>query len=430
MDDFYDFIYETPQQPAQSTAPEICASPAPKRERKQHGNRMGVRIIAIALVCSLLGGAAGAAAVWFAVGKTEGAGQTQATANALVSTREQAELNLLRVENGTLLTPSELYAKNVNATVGITAQVTTGSYFGSSYFGSSGTATSAGSGFILTDNGYILTNYHVVEDANAITVTLYSGEQYHATLVGSDSDNDIAVLKIEASGLSTVIIGDSDTLNVGDSVVAIGNPLGELTFSLTCGVVSALEREITLSRSSTMTLIQTDCAINAGNSGGALFNLYGEVIGITNAKYSSSSSSEASIDNIGFAIPINTAMKIAQSIIENGYYAKPFIGVTVTNATTEDGTVIGAKITDVTAGGPADQAGLQIDDIVTAVDGVAVTGSKALARLIADCDSGDLLVFSVLRNGKTIELKVTVGERTQESIEQESSNQQSIFPWG
>ena len=143
-------------------------------------------------------------------------------------------------------------------------------------------------------------------------------------------------MKIDAEGLTPVVLGDSDNLNVGDQVVAIGNPLGELTFSLTTGVVSALNREVTLSSNVTMNLIQTDCAINSGNSGGALFNLYGEVIGITNAKYSSSSSSsEASIDNIGFAIPLNHVKNIVKSIIETGSITKPYIGVTVSSVSSE-----------------------------------------------------------------------------------------------
>lgn len=156
-----------------------------------------------------------------------------------------------------------------------------------------------------------------------------------------------------------MVLGDSDNLNVGDPVVAIGNPLGELTFSLTSGAVSALDREITLSSSLTMNLIQTDCAINSGNSGGALFNLYGEVVGITNAKYSGSgSSSEASIDNIGFAIPINQVRSIVESIIENGYIVKPYIGVTVGNVSDEMqsyGLPQGAAVRSVTEDGPGVQ---------------------------------------------------------------------------
>ena len=178
---------------------------------------------------------------------------------------------------------------------------------------------STGSGVLLTGDGEILTNYHVVKDCTQLTVTLYDGTEHTAKLLGYEEDSDIALLKSDGSGYRHARRGDSDRLRIGTEVAAIGNPLGELTFSLTSGAVSALHREVTLSSNVTMDLIQTDCAINSGNSGGALFNLYGEVIGITNAKYSSSgSSSEASIDNIGFAIPINSVRSIVESIIKNG----------------------------------------------------------------------------------------------------------------
>ena len=186
------------------------------------------------------------------------------------------------------------------------------------YFGYKTTAAASGSGFIITDDGYIVTNYHVIEGANKVKVTTYDNTSYDAEVVGTDENNDIAVLKIDGKDLTPVTLGSSESLAVGDDVVAIGNPLGELTFTLTSGVVSAMDRQITTGTSLMMDLIQTDCAINAGNSGGALFNMYGEVVGVTNAKYSSNSSTEASIDNIGFAIPIDTVKDIVTSIIEKG----------------------------------------------------------------------------------------------------------------
>ena len=210
------------------------------------------------------------------------------------------------------MTVSEVYAANVNSTVGITTQSMV------NYFGLRTSAAAAGSGFIISEDGYVVTNYHVVESASEIKVTMYDGSVYDAGLVGYDESNDVAVLKADASGLTPVKIGNSDSAVVGDEVAAIGNPLGELTFTLTRGVISAIGREVTLSSGVTMNLIQTDAAINSGNSGGALFNMYGELIGITNAKYSSSSSGEASIDNIGFAIPINSVLDIIEDIIQNG----------------------------------------------------------------------------------------------------------------
>ena len=340
------------------------------------------------------------------------------------------------------MTPAEVYAQNVNSTVGIRTSITT------NYWGYQTQAAAAGSGFILSADGYILTNYHVVEDSNSITVSLYDGTEYDATLVGCDESNDIAVLKIDAEGLTPVVLGDSDNLNVGDQVVAIGNPLGELTFSLTTGVVSALNREVTLSSNVTMNLIQTDCAINSGNSGGALFNLYGEVIGITNAKYSSSSSSsEASIDNIGFAIPLNHVKNIVKSIIETGSITKPYIGVTVSSVSSEAqgyGLPTGAAVRSVEADSPAAKAGLEENDIITEVDGTAINSSTELVNYVGEKTPGDELTFKVYLQGEELELTVTIGEKTQsampttttddaqQSQQSQGQSQQGgqLFPWG
>ena len=280
--------------------------------------------------------------------------------------------------------------------------------------------TVSGSGFILTQDGYILTNYHVVESSDSIKVTTYDGTSYDAQLIGYDESNDIAVLKVDANDLTPVVLGDSDSVSVGDSVVAIGNPLGELTFSLTAGAISALDRPVTLSSGTTMNLMQTDCAINSGNSGGALFNMYGEVIGITNAKYSSSSSSsEASIDNIGFAIPINQVRSIVESIIQNGYIIKPYIGVSVSDVSSESqsyGLPQGAAVRSVVENSPAAEAGLQENDIITAANGDAITGSNDLVKLVKAASAGDTLELTVYRQGQTLTVTLTVGEQKQDAL--------------
>ncbi len=206
---------------------------------------------------------------------------------------------------------------------------------------------------------------------------------------------------------SAHFLSSSDSLNVGDEVIAIGNPLGELTFSLTKGNVSAKDRTVTLSGNVTMKLIQTDAAINSGNSGGALFNMYGEVVGITNAKYSGSSSSgEASIDNIGFAIPLDSVKKIITEIIEKGYAAKPYIGVQLTDAANA------ALIYSVVKDSPAEEAGLQTNDIVTAANGEKVTCADDLTAVVKAMEPGDALTLTVTRGGQETELTVTVGEQT------------------
>ena len=377
------------------------------------GKKKTTVLVAIGLVLALLMGLLGSAIGNSLFGK----GST----TIYEGQRESSVIDVAKVDTGKLMTAAEVYAANVNSTVGITTSVTT------NFWGFQTTSAASGSGFILTADGYVLTNYHVIESSNSISVTLYDGKSYDAVLIGYDESSDIAVLKIDAEGLTPVVLGDSDNLNVGDSVVAIGNPLGELTFSLTSGAVSALNRKITLSNSVTMNLIQTDCAINSGNSGGALFNLYGEVIGITNAKYSGSGTG-ASIDNIGFAIPINHVRGIVESIIENGYVAKPYIGVTVTDVSEETmgyGLPAGAAVRAVSEDSPAQKAGLQVNDIVTAVNGKEISGRTGLSEAVSAASVGDTLTLTVYRQGKTISVDVTVGEQIQSALANEDSRQSS-----
>ena len=375
------------------------------------GKKKTTVLVAVGLVLALLMGLLGSAIGNSLFGK----GST----TIYEGQRESSVIDVAEVDTGKLMTPAEVYAANVNSTVGITTSVTT------NFWGFQTTSAASGSGFILTGDGYVLTNYHVIESSNSISVTLYDGKSYDAVLIGYDESSDIAVLKIDAEGLTPVVLGDSDNLNVGDSVVAIGNPLGELTFSLTSGAVSALNREITLSNSVTMNLIQTDCAINSGNSGGALFNLYGEVIGITNAKYSGSGSG-ASIDNIGFAIPINHVRGIVESIIENGYVAKPYIGVNVSDVSEETmgyGLPAGAAVKAVSEDSPAEKAGLQVNDIITAVNGKEISGRTGLSEAVSAASVGDTLTLTVYRQGKTISVNVTVGEQIQSALANEDNRQ-------
>ena len=377
------------------------------------GKKKTTVLVAVGLVLALLMGILGSAIGNSLFGK----GST----TIYEGQRESSVIDVAKVDTGKLMTPAEVYAANVNSTVGITTSVTT------NFWGFHTTSAASGSGFILTGDGYVLTNYHVIESSNSISVTLYDGKSYDAVLIGYDESSDIAVLKIDAEGLTPVVLGDSDNLNVGDSVVAIGNPLGELTFSLTSGAVSALNREITLSNSVTMNLIQTDCAINSGNSGGALFNLYGEVIGITNAKYSGSGSG-ASIDNIGFAIPINHVRGIVESIIENGYVAKPYIGVTVSDVSEETmgyGLPAGAAVKAVSEDSPAEKAGLQVNDIITAVNGKEISGRTGLSEAVSAASVGDTLTLTVYRQGNTISVDVTVGEQIQSALANEDNRQSS-----
>lgn len=408
---------EAPQVPTQdfSQPPRYDATAGQPKRSSGWG-----KIIAVALCCSLLGGAIGAGIMAGFSGKSETPSNN--TSVIIEGNRENTVLEVQRIDTSKLMTPAEVYAANVGSTVGITTSITT------NFWGYQTTSAASGSGFILSADGYVLTNYHVIEDSNAITVSMYDGSSYEAALIGYDEGNDIAVLKIEAEGLVPVVLGDSDNLNVGDRVVAIGNPLGELTFSLTAGHLSAIERQVTMSSGATMNLMQTDCAINSGNSGGALFNLYGEVIGITNAKYSSNgSSSEASIDNIGFAIPMNQARTIVESIIEKGYFSKPYIGVSVTDVSAETqsyGLPQGAAVKAITDGSPAQQAGLQINDIITHVNDEEITGSQDLVSVVGKSKVGAELHLKVYRMGTTLDITIVVGEQIQSANTQQEQSQQ------
>ena len=310
-------------------------------------------------------------------------------------------------------TPGQVYAENAPAVVTI----------GAVYQTSSGTKQSRGSGFIVTSDGYVVTNHHVVENASAVTVQTYSGATYDATVKGSDANNDVALLKIEAEDLPVVTYGSSDNLQVGDQVVAIGNPLGELTFSMTVGYVSAKDRVVNTEGDS-ITMLQTDAAINAGNSGGPLFDMSGKVIGIITAKYSGNSSSGASIEGLGFAIPIDDVTSIISDLKEFGYVKGAYMGVNVRDVSADAqsyGVSAGAYVTNVMKGLAAEKAGVKEGDIVVDLGGYAVDSVTSLTRMLRRFEPGQTVSLTVVRNGQKVYLAITLGERP----EQESSTNQS-----
>lgn len=265
----------------------------------------------------------------------------------------------------------------------------------------------AGSGVILSKDGYIVTNHHVIDGASKITVTTRSGKSFEAKLIGSDSATDLAVLKIEAEDLQPAVLGDSSKLNVGDTAVAIGNPLGSLGGTVTSGIISALDREVTIDNQK-MQLLQTNAAINPGNSGGGLFNANGELIGIVNAK-----SSGDSIEGLGFAIPINRAKEIINNLIENGYVkGRASLGVTLVNGSDsffeEDTTQV--YIYEVSKGGAADKAGLKRGDQILKIDDTSVKDISDVTTIISNHSAGDTIKMTVLRDTQTKTITVTLGE--------------------
>lgn len=324
--------------------------------------------------------------------------------------------------DGSAMTPAQLYASQVNSVVAISTTVQSG--YGSGH--------SSGSGFILTEDGYVITNYHVVEDATSIDVIMHDGTEYPAEVVGKDSSNDLAVLKIEATGLPAVTLGSSTDLVIGDMVVAIGNPLGELASTQTVGYVSGIDREVSTSGSiTTISMIQTDAAINPGNSGGPLFNMYGQVIGITTAKYSGTTGSGATIEGIGFAIPIDDVEPLINDLIDYGYVTGAYMAVTVQDMDKEAadmyGLPTGAYIVTVEKDGAAERAGIQPKDIVIGLDDQEVSNVTELTRALRNYKAGDTATVTLIRSGKEMTLEITFDERPQQT-EDTTPQQQSPMP--
>jgi serine protease Do len=392
----------------------------PNHSPKKKGS--GKRIAALILACAIVGGGAGVG------GAALYAKTTASSASTVVYEQERPQVQtVVNSASGKAMTPAELYAANLGSCVGITVSTTS-----TNIFGQTTTSAASGSGFVLTQDGYIVTNYHVIEDAAedssvTVEVSFANGDKYQAKLVGGEQDNDVAVLKIEATGLTPVTLGDSSKLVVGESVYAIGNPLGELTYSFTDGIVSALDRLITTSStdsngqtvSTTLNVLQTNCAINPGNSGGPLFDSYGNVVGIVSAKYTQSSSG-VSAEGLGFALPINDVKDILSDLIEHGYVTgKPYMGVQVSTVSSEAqryGIPAGAAVTYVADGSCAAKAGLQVNDVITAIDDTAIDSPSALtAALSTNYKAGDTAVLTVMRSQQAMQLTITFDEKNSET---------------
>lgn len=344
---------------------------------------------------------------------------------------EADAMGLIHTENSDTaeLTTEEVVEKVLPSVVGIESQFTVTSNSNHGYFfgynmPSESTSTGTGTGVVITENGYIVTNAHVIYDsqygaglADNISVLINDDERYDAEVIGYDTDCDLAVLKIKAEGLTPAEFGDSDSLKLGESVTAIGNPLGfELRNTVTRGIVSGLNRNITINEKS-MNLIQTDTAINSGNSGGPLINKYGQVIGINSSKMSSSYYGEASIEGIGFAIPSNEVSAIVDDIMEYGYVTgKPQLGISCQDVTETVSKMynmpIGVYVVEVTDGSAAENAGLKSGDIITEVDGVEVATYDELNAQKNMHSAGDTIEITYIRNGEEHKTTVELDELT------------------
>ena len=391
--------------------PQNAAPAAPKKPKKNAG-KAAKSIVALVLAAAMgfMGGFVGAR---FGGGSKVVIQQVERSDSAAADSESAA--GGTSVSSG--MTTAQV-AKTVSPSVVVitTEQVV---YSQWSWYGQSQVESGAGSGVIISSDGYILTCAHVVSGASNITVSI-GDKDYPATLVGEDTTSDIAVVKVDATGLTPATVGNSDNLKVGESVMAVGNPLGELGGTVTSGIVSALNRSVSIQGSSsvnTMSLIQMDASVSPGNSGGGLFNMNGELVGIVNAK-----SSDSDAEGLGFAIPVNDAVKVAQELLENGYVTgRPYLGISyyaVTDAQTAAQLGVnayGVYIVEVVKGGPADKAGLQAGDRIVSVDGSEVATQSDLGTLMQNHKAGDTIEITVARGGQMQTVNVTLGEKGAEN---------------
>ena len=384
----------------------------PKKKKKFNGKRVARSAVALVLAAAM--GFAGG----FVGAKFGGSGKVVIQQVAPSSTADSASGSDSSItaasSSGSSLTTEQVADLVSPSVVVITTEQVVYSQW--SWYGQNQVESGAGSGVIISSDGYILTCAHVVDGASTITVTI-GDKDYTATLVGEDTTSDIAVIKIDADGLPPATVGNSDSLKVGQSVMAVGNPLGELGGTVTGGMISALNRSVTIQGSNsvnTMSLIQMDASVSPGNSGGGLFNMNGELVGIVNAK---SSSSDA--EGLGFAIPINDAIKVAQELLENGYVTgRPYLGITylaVEDAQTAAQLGVnayGVYVVEVVKGGPAEKAGLQAGDRIVSVDGTEIASKDDLGTLMQKHAAGDMLSITIARDGQMQTVNVTLGEKT------------------
>ena len=379
-------------------------------------NRTIRTAVCICLIAVLLCGGIVYGGVRYLSGRISQANQTSAGTTDTVA--PQADNRISQMSNlqlnsrdGNLLDPTEIYELATQQVVGISTQVTSPNVFGQMVTGSV-----SGTGFIISSDGYILTNNHVVETAYKqdlkVTVMLYDGTEYEAKIVGVEGDNnDIAVLKIDAVGLNAATLGNSDEMKVGESVYLVGNPLGELTYTMTAGIISALDREIAAEQDSSVNMFQLDAAVNSGNSGGPVYNSRGQVIGVVTAKYKSTG-----VEGLGFAIPINDAASIADELMAHGYVTgKPYFGIMVKTMTEQNAayynSVPGVYVYSVDAGSCAAAAGIRQGDVITKLGDEEIRTNADLSTAKKAYRAGDTAEVTVFRSGEYLTLKVVFDEK-------------------
>lgn len=399
-----------------------AAPQPPKKPRKKHGKAIAIGLCGVAAACLLF---AGGAVIGHVVSSGDGSAVTasaQAGDLPTVQINEAPDLDPDNYDVVNGLAGEEIYKKVSPSIVSVISTTASG--------------TGSGSGVIMSEDGYIITNNHVVEDAQSVTVQLSDGTQYDAKIIGTDEQTDLAVIKVEPKDkLTAAEFGDSDELQPGEYAYAIGSPGGvQFANTITGGRISAINRDVTIN-DRVMTLIQTDASINPGNSGGALINKYGQVVGITSAKLSSSGFGEASVEGMGFAIPINTAKEVVDELISNGYVAgRPSIGISGYNVESADGSISGVQVQTIDSRAKAANEGLQVGDVIIAVNGTPTPTMDDINDIKEDMKAGDKLTLTVYRisTGKTINLTVTLtdahdleGDDPAAESSQSSQNSQS-----
>lgn len=400
-----------------ASTPNFYSPSARRKEPKQKKQRRGMpaaAIVALCLVCALVGGGFGGVIAGSLNGDDAQPQTTLNQENTPTTTGSSVSNN----SSGEMSARDIYYNLALKQVVGINSDITTTNVWGMQVQGSV-----SGTGFVISEDGYILTNYHVIEDAyntNSPITVMFSSEsgydttEYTAEVIGFERNNDVAVIKIDATGLSAATLGSSSDLLVGDTVYAVGNPLGELTYSMTPGIVSATDRVIT-TEEGRMNMLQISAAVNEGNSGGPVYNAYGQVVGIVTAKPNTSSSG-TSTEGIGFAIPVDDAVRIADEVINGGHQVgsndnPAYLGITAQDVDTMAqqyyNMPMGAYVLSVTDGSAADNAGILVGDIITQVDGYDVQSRDDLAQELTFHSAGETCEVVVYRSGEYQTLTVT-----------------------
>ena len=371
--------------------------------------KLGFKQIIIIFLVALLGGACGTYGIYELTYKTVDTNSSSSNTSSITSEVQYSN------------TTTGVYETVIEKAIDSVVEITSKSESQASYFGQTYSSTSLGSGVIISEDGYIVTNNHVVESATNVSVALNNGDTYDATIIGTDAKTDLALLKIDATGLSYSKLVDSDTLKLGQEVVAIGNSLGKGTSS-TNGIISALNREVTINNY-TMDLIQTNASVNSGNSGGGLFDLNGNLVGIVNAKISSSASStssNATVEGMGYAIPSNTVSTIVEQLKNNGYVKdRATLGVKVitdSNYLEYYGvTNSGALVGEVVENGAAQKAGIEAGDLIIAINDTKVSSFSDLSKQLDNYQIGDTITITVSRDNQIKDFEVTLEESAVET---------------